>query len=904
MSGWKTIRLGLFVVASLLFVAFSAQAAGRTFSIKVDPPKQMTVGETILIPVRIFNEGNSRLKRGRNVRLSYRWLENDKNLIVAEGDGVDIICPALPGKSVLVKVRVNVPGELGFFRLGWEIVGDGSSWPGELPPQALVEVVPVSIDHRFDLVEAHVPRLLFGKGRQEYTVAIRNSGTVPWGKDSSIGLAYHWYKLGEKKYRWEGLRTDLPLPVMPGEIVTVKAGLVVPRERGFYRLQWDLVEERVCWFSQKMSVPPPKKLVLATSGSAILVFFLPVLVFVVAVWLWRKKKVTGFSSLADIVWLAVALWIKQSWLMSQTPPHPALGSFWVTTAGVALVVGVVLLFPWRIRPWVALLVGSAWSAVFWMDLLYMRYFGALPSLALLNTVGQTGQVTDSIRSLIQGTDWVLAADFMPALFLVWVVSRRRTHILWRRLFLAVFVLLTIPGIAWTLTGSIGERGAQRFSTVQTAERVGPVGYHMLDVWGWSKEVMWGMTISDRDRDRVNRLFKMRQPLRAGKGPWFGIAQGQNVILLQVESLQGFIVGLRVNGQEVTPTLNRLAAEGVYCSLCTDQTSFGRTSDAELLTEVSLLPAIQGTTCFRHGGNDFMGLADVFRKNGYSTLSAVPFDGGFWNRRVIHPGVGFRKSFFARNFEPGRRIGWGLNDRDFLMQMVPRLHEANRPFIAFLITLSLHHPFEDFPEDLEQLDVGKWEGSPFGGFLQSMRFFDDALESFLAGLEKNGLLANTVLVIWGDHDAGFKWTEENAKAQGHRNGQLTWLLEDRVPLIFSIPGHQGPNGKRIDDPTGLWDVAPTVSSLVGIDPGSLPWLGRNLGIEPLVGPVVRPKGEWIGKHLLWTGSENQKCYDWRTLKQVSATECGEGTRSANEIAEINDLVLKANLQQSIVVLPGR
>ena len=88
-------------------------------------------------------------------------------------------------------------------------------------------------------------------------------------------------------------------------------------------------------------------------------------------------------------------------------------------------------------------------------------------------------------------------------------------------------------------------------------------------------------------------------------------------------------------------------------------------------------------------------------------------------------------------------------------MVPRLEQLPRPFAAWLITLSLHHPFDDFPGRHKVLSLGALEGTPFGNYLHTMRFFDTALEEFRASLARAGLLDDTMLVVFGDHDAGFR-----------------------------------------------------------------------------------------------------------------------------------------------------
>src|SRR5260221_471697 len=100
-----------------------------------------------------------------------------------------------------------------------------------------------------------------------------------------------------------------------------------------------------------------------------------------------------------------------------------------------------------------------------------------------------------------------------------------------------------------------------------------------------------------------------------------------------------------------------------------------------------------------------------------------------------------------------QIGWGLNVRAFLQQMVPHLERQPRPFAAWMITLSLHHPFESFPDAHKELKLGALEGTSFGNYLHTMRFFDNALETFKASLARDGLLDDSLVVVFGDHARG-------------------------------------------------------------------------------------------------------------------------------------------------------
>src|SRR5262249_10937202 len=148
-----------------------------------------------------------------------------------------------------------------------------------------------------------------------------------------------------------------------------------------------------------------------------------------------------------------------------------------------------------------------------------------------------------------------------------------------------------------------------------------------------------------------------------------------------------------------------------------------------------------------------------------------------------PAYGFQQSLFESDFQMTEQIGWGLNDRDFLQQMVPRLEQLPRPFAAWLITLSLHHPFASFPATHKTLTLGSLEGSSFGNYLHTMRFFDQALEDFRVALARDGLLDQSVIVVFGDHDAGFTREPALSHAIGIGSDEIAWTLNDRVPLFI-------------------------------------------------------------------------------------------------------------------------
>ena len=83
-------------------------------------------------------------------------------------------------------------------------------------------------------------------------VAATNTGRIAWDStaDPPIVLSYHWLPPdGDRFISFEGARTAFAGRVEPGTTAVVNARVVPPRQPGRYRLEWDLAEEGLLWFS-------------------------------------------------------------------------------------------------------------------------------------------------------------------------------------------------------------------------------------------------------------------------------------------------------------------------------------------------------------------------------------------------------------------------------------------------------------------------------------------------------------------------------------------------------------------------------------------------------------------------------------------------------------------------------
>lgn len=608
----------------------------------------------------------------------------------------------------------------------------------------------------------------------------------------------------------------------------------------------------------------------------------PVLVVLVGLFVLRSKRSDpAAGTWLDVflfAWCAIALVAKQIVFVSVAHLDWRASAAWGIVLGGAAPAGLLLLMP--NRRWRA---AAAWLIVFvctvllTIDRLYFAWFGdVLPAVGWL-AFWQIKSLSGGVRELLSVRDLLQFGDVVMAVPLVIAAWRERHFADDRRSrLIAAFAAAVLAIVAvWQTTAPVRLNRAivtQRFSNLSLVEAIGPIPFHALDSWLTLRRRVRNELATDAVFDDVLHWLEARAPLRSGSGPMFGAAAGRNLIVIQVESLQEPIVNLRINGEYVMPHLRALASSGIYFSDVVDQTDEGRTSDAEWLMLTSQLPEAQGAAYFADSGNHLVGLPSVLASRGYDSLSAVAFGPGFWNRRVMHRNLGFFRSYFAADFAEGAKIGWGLNDRDFLRQMVPRLTAAREPFAAWLITLSLHYPFAEFPEAHKTVNVRPFDQAGFGNYLHGMHYFDQALGEFVDELSRTGLLDRSVLVVTGDHSAGFRWDPEIAHAMGFSNDIAHWTNAERVPLMIRFAGVAP---QTIDRPVGQLDFAPTVLGLLGVDASTLPYVGRNQLGAPGEEPIIRRKGSWEdSKHLfLLRGPTNgSHCYDRASLRDVALAEC--------------------------------
>jgi phosphoglycerol transferase MdoB-like AlkP superfamily enzyme len=863
----------------------------------LDRSERMGAGLTRTCAVEILNSGTCILPAGEPIHLSYHWKTLEGAMAVFDGLRTPLPLPLSPGTRAVVMLKIRAPDAAGVYRLCVDPVWEHRFWFSRLPGWA-GEEAPVVVDAPALEIRGKAPSIMMCLSSRAVTVKVTNNGPHVLRAEDDMRLAYHFEGSKDRKSGAAHGVAPFPLVLKPGGSAEYTLQLEAPARQGMHTLVWEvLTSEGVPVRSVRASALPT----LAWKHSSVCAMLLSFLFLAAGVLLCRG---TGrwVLLLFPALWFILSLGWK-TLLFAELTLHVPNARFVLLSAGSGLLF-VLPFLPLRWRPQTAwlLAMNALLSFILFADLAYFRYFDDIASFSTFRHVGQLGAVKGSILPMLEPRAWRLLLDLPLALaFSVWgglqaFPGREKAP---RRLkwgVAALAFMLCLPLALVEVHRAKGEAHgvfSKRFKNLFLASELGIINYHVFDM---GEEVWKGVFKSSPSPDDLRKAREHFDPSR--RTPWLpsvfsGIGRNKNILLIQEESWEGFAPDAMVGGMPVMPFINEIKKDLLVFPNFFDETAHGRTSDAEFLALTGLHPPPGGSAFFQYAGNRFLTLAHLLKKSGYATLFAHPYEKGFWNRYAAYAGFGFDRLLFDDAFAPGRAIGWGLSNEDLFAQTVPKLEELPRPFFAFLVTLTDHHPYADLPVPESELPLGDLQGTLLGRYLKVCWTKDRALRLLAERLKGVGLLEDTVILLYGDHDAGLDWNSKEMALAGLRpDSPLDFYEGRRLPLLVHAPGASA----TIPKAGGQGDLPPTVLDLAGIDPSLYPFLGQSL-LSPGEGWVALTSASFRTDHLRLVRrglSGRPECYDLASRREVDIALCRPYYEKTMERLQVSQTILEADL----------
>lgn len=570
--------------------------------------------------------------------------------------------------------------------------------------------------------------------------------------------------------------------------------------------------------------------------------------------------------------------------------------FLAAFASVIIICSISLLFKDKQRFKVLFILNTFISILIIADLNYFRYFKDVISISvILNGVQLLGDVKSSVANLFKITDLLFLLDIVLVIPLInkYKSKNLTTSPLKYRFFSFIIVFLIAVGIdIWKISKLSLEQPnliSTMYNKIYVAKNLGNLNYHFLDVFNSLNNVIAKqIPLPSEKKDEIKSFFQNKTLNTSSNLK--GIGKGKNLIVIQVEALQSFVINSSINGKEVTPNLNKWINKSAYFNNYFYQTSSGGTSDAEFLSINSLYPADSGAVTSIYYDNEFKGFPKVLKDNGYSSTVFHGFRESFWNRNIIYPKYGFDNFYGEKSYNIDETIGLGLSDKSFLNQSLEKIKELKEPYYALLITLSSHFPYDD-NKKYDKFDVGQYENTMLGDYLKAIHYTDKQLGMFLDKLDKEGIFKNSIVVLYGDHHAITK-TNENELASFlniNKFTDLKWAEIQKVPMLIHFPNDMYKGTYNIYG--GQVDLYPTLANILGVNCKYA--MGKDL-FNSTGGLTILRNGSFTDGNIFYLSQPNTY-YDIKSSSIIPETPQLKNKKDSvlNQL-EYSDLILKHNL----------
>ena len=562
--------------------------------------------------------------------------------------------------------------------------------------------------------------------------------------------------------------------------------------------------------------------------------------------------------------------------------------------------------------------------------IYYTYYDSFASISLLATSTFVVDVGDAVvKKVMKIQDFVYVWQLFFILYVVYHLNKKKNfenvHKKYRKfaflnlfltgIVLIVFMCSLMSSVEWS-----------RFSKMWNRESVvssfGIFAYQSNDIIQSLEPKINNLFGHDKALREVMDYYDNAN-IKTEKNDYSDVFKGKNVIVIHAESLQTIALNQKFEGREVTPFLNKMVSEGIYFDNFYSQVGVGTSSDAEFTFSTSLMPSNSGTVFVNYFDREYNTIQKQFKNNGYYVFSMHANTGDFWNRATMHENMGYDKFYSKSSFDIDETIGLGLSDKSFFRQVVPKIKEINekekRPFYGTLITLTNHTPWSDlklmdeFPTtwtvDVDGKSVVRdyINNTTFGDYFRSVHYSDQSIEQFVNDMDKVGLLDDTVIVIYGDHDARISKKYYNifynydpyndvVKEDGD-NGYIDYndymyKLDRKVPFIIWTKNKKFK--KKISNAAGMIDVSPTLANMFGVGVNNYQ-LGHDLFcVKDNV--VVFTDGSFVNNNIYYDGQKGE-IYSING-NTSSKDSIDKDSNYADEIIKVSNNIITYNLIKEI------
>lgn len=344
----------------------------------------------------------------------------------------------------------------------------------------------------------------------------------------------------------------------------------------------------------------------------------------------------------------------------------------------------------------------------------------------------------------------------------------------------------------------------------------PLNYYAIELVRGSARYFFPVRPDHEKVAGLKTLLSEKSRLRKQKKEEFSLLlpEKASVLVLQVESLMDWPIGLEVKGVPVTPFLNSLASKAVF--LPEFYSNAFQTCDADfaMLTSIQppefLLPHVDSYQ------NQYRSLPAILAQKGFSTFYANPCRQELYNSRGMNRFLGFENAVYLDQIRGDARFTteWGVPDEEFFRIILPKLQTLPKPYFSMLLSISSHHPFStrEIPRKFD-FSGSEFKEEIFQNYINAISYADKEIGNFFDKLYLEN--QNILFIIYGDHPSVRPWDTvagiDNLDSDNHY--LVKSAFNAKVPCFIYHPELEPGLVKKV---ASIVDLAPTILNALNIE----------------------------------------------------------------------------------------
>ena len=335
------------------------------------------------------------------------------------------------------------------------------------------------------------------------------------------------------------------------------------------------------------------------------------------------------------------------------------------------------------------------SILLFADNVYHTYSSSVLSISQFTNLQYGEEIMGAIPMLVEPNQILYFIDIIVGLVLLctkFLVIKKKEKLGLKGKVIKVVVGIIVTIAFFEIDGTFLEKAKQApYNKDFQIQKSTIYGYHIYDIANTvnikgqakyaTKEEM--LNVYEELRDKYDTKYSDTNfDLQ-------GIASGKNVIILQLESIQDFVINKEINGKEITPNLNKFFNENIQISNMFMQ-SYSSTADSEFSTVTSLYPMENGMSYSKYYASTYDNIFTMFKNEGYTTSYMHGNYGYFWNRENVYKSFGVDNIELKDKFSDiSENIMSYLSDELLYRQAVEKLKNYDSPFFSYIVSASSH-----------------------------------------------------------------------------------------------------------------------------------------------------------------------------------------------------------------------